>query len=73
MHWLKGCTDLWLECDSMFLLRLFTKQSTYVQWEIRQESLTCLQNLDGVREGDEIVDALAGYGRDDVHPCWWGY
>ncbi|WCJ36046.1 hypothetical protein M5689_017268 [Euphorbia peplus] len=77
--WERGWHNIWLECDSSYVVELFKKRSSQVPWEVRQDWLQCMRNISDMsfvvshifREGNRVADALARFGQSHNDSHWW--
>ncbi|WCJ34681.1 hypothetical protein M5689_015975 [Euphorbia peplus] len=75
----KGWNNLWLECDSSYVVSLFRARSWDVPWSVRSDWIRCLQMLSSMnfvvshifREGNGVADALSKYGQTCSIFAWW--
>ena len=74
-----GWSNLWLECDSSWVVHLFSSRSVEVPWEVRHQWDSCLDDLTNLnfvvshifREGNGVADSLAKYGAHHLEAQWW--
>ncbi|XP_050217388.1 uncharacterized protein LOC126668220 [Mercurialis annua] len=76
--WKRGWHSLWLECDSTFMVQLFTSKSKNVPWEYLHDWLSCLHQISKMnfqvshiyREGNRVADLLAKHGATAASYIW---
>lgn len=79
--WTNGCTSLWLESDSSYVVHLFQKRSAQVLWFLNADWERCLHytSLMSFRvthiyqEGNGYVDRLAWKGFSLTALTWWSF
>ena len=74
-----GWNNLWIECDSTWVVHLLQSRSLDVPWIVRHQWDTCLADLNCLRvivfhiyrEGNIVADMLAklGFQLSTIH--WW--
>ncbi|KAH6776357.1 hypothetical protein C2S52_013918 [Perilla frutescens var. hirtella] len=74
----RGMTHIWLEVDSMLVLRWFAKETVLIPWRVKARLLRVLQLIQGIhfkvshiyREGNQIADKLAS---THFPEGWWSH
>ena len=77
--WEKGWHKLWLESDSTYVVNLIRSRSQVVPWQLRIDWSRCIEMMDSMqvvtthvfREGNQLADRLANFGRDATQEHWW--
>lgn len=79
MAWDRGWHQLWLECDSSYVVGLFQSKSHHVPWTVKPMWLHCLHLVSNMhfrvshifREGNVAADLLAKHGVSASTKLWW--
>ena len=74
-----GWTNLWLECDSLYLVTLLRTRSSYVPWRWKSSWLRCIERISKMnfrvshifREGNGVADILASRATSFQTSTWW--
>ena len=74
-----GWTNLWLECDSSYVVTLLRTRSSSVHWRWKPSWLRCLERISKMnfhvshiyREGNAVADILASRATSIQASTWW--
>ncbi|PON53282.1 Ribonuclease H-like domain containing protein, partial [Trema orientale] len=74
-----GWTNLWLECDSSYLVTLLRARSPSVPWRWKPAWLRCIDRISNMnfhvshifREGNTVADILASRATSFQTSTWW--
>ncbi|WCJ38275.1 hypothetical protein M5689_019346 [Euphorbia peplus] len=75
----RGWMNLWMECDSLYVVSLFQARSRDVPWFIDSNWINCRNMISSMnfvishiyREGNGAADALSKYGQTSSIFVWW--